>query len=125
MLRSINFVVAALFAIFGAIQLNDPDPLPWVLTYGLVTILALLAGFQRFYPRWNYVSLGTIVALGAVSIPGSIEYLGSGQWTALTAAMSVDRPYIEAARELLGLLLAAAAIWCLIHQSRAAHVSVD
>ena len=125
MLRSINFVLAALFAVFGAIQFNDPDPLPWLITYGLVAILALLAGFQRFYRNWNYLSLGTIVLFGAISLPGFIEYLGSGDWAALTAAMSADRPYIETAREFLGLLFAAAAVWWLIHQSRAAHPSVD
>ncbi|MEZ4322830.1 MAG: transmembrane 220 family protein [Myxococcota bacterium] len=34
MWRWVSFIVAGIFGLFALVQLNDPDPIPWVIAYG-------------------------------------------------------------------------------------------
>ncbi len=42
---------AVLFLVGAAVQWNDPDPLPWMLAYGLAAGLSAAAARGRFWPR--------------------------------------------------------------------------
>jgi hypothetical protein len=48
--RVVNFVLAVMFLVFAAVQINDPDPILWILIYGSMAVFAIMAIFE-FYPR--------------------------------------------------------------------------
>ena len=105
--RIVLAILAAAMAVFAALQINDPDPLRWVLLYGATTAL-LVAAFFGWSRRWAIVIVWSVYAVwGALLVPGFLEWLFRHPWSDLVGVMSVERQYIEDSRELLGLLIAA------------------
>jgi hypothetical protein len=105
-MRIINFVLAVMFLIFAFVQINDPDPVIWILIYGLMAVICIMAIFE-FYPRKVLVGLLAIFALYSfVYIPGVIEWLKTDNKALLFDDIAkMQYPYIEQAREFLGLLI--------------------
>lgn len=101
---------AVVFLAIALIQLNDPDPLYWFAVYAAVAGVMLAAAAGRLAPQFALVVLGAVVAGVLMAAPGFLDYLRSGDWASLGARMQDDRPYIESAREFLGLLIAALAL---------------
>ena len=103
-------LVAGLYLAMAWLQINDPDPLYWVSAYLLAAWLPacrVLGGDGR---RLSAYILGVLLAGVLMSAPGFIDYLLSGDHGSLFDEMSPDRPYVESARELLGLLIALAGV---------------
>jgi hypothetical protein len=48
--RILCLLLAALFALGAAVQWNDPDPVPWMLAYGVAAGLAVAASRGRTWP---------------------------------------------------------------------------
>lgn len=118
-MKTTNFILAALFALFAYFQLNDPDPFQWVAVYGCVALLCLLAGLGR-HPRPALLLVASVVAVWmAILVPGFVEWIRMGM-PSITTEMRTDRPHIEVVREFLGLALAMAALVFLWIQSRRA-----
>lgn len=84
--------MAVLFAVFAALQLNDPDAILWLAAYGFAVVVSLLD------------VRGTV---GRLPLVGLIVY---GAWFAMLApALGPGWFDDEVAREAIGLLIAA--IW--------------
>jgi hypothetical protein len=49
-MRILNSILAIMFLAFAFVQINDPDPVVWILIYGAMATLAIMAIFQ-YYPR--------------------------------------------------------------------------
>ncbi len=103
-------VATVVFALMAAIQWNDPDPLYWVTVYAAVAVVTGAAVTGRRLPRFALVTLGELVAGMLISVPGFVDWLQSGQWGAIGEHMNDEEPYIEEGRELVGLMMAAAAL---------------
>jgi hypothetical protein len=105
-MRILNFILAVMFLIFAFVQINDPDPVIWILIYGVMAVMCVLAIFE-FYP--TKVTLGLLLILTLYSftyVPGVIEWLGSDDKALLFDDIAkMQYPYIEEAREFLGLLI--------------------
>ena len=105
-MRILNFILAVMFLIFAFVQVNDPDPVVWILIYGIMAVMCILAFFE-FYP--TKVTLGLLLVMTLYSftyVPGVIEWLGSDDKTLLFDDIAkMQYPYIEEAREFLGLLI--------------------
>lgn len=101
-----NLVAFLLLAIATVLQLNDPDPGFWASFYFVCSLIPLLAIF-KVYNRILYW-LGVVFCITAIvlTIDGGIEYLRHFREESLLQGMSLDKPYIEEARELLGALIA-------------------
>jgi hypothetical protein len=100
-----SWIMFALFCVFVAVQLNDPDPEVWVLLYAASAVLSLLAGLDRL-PVWPIagmlvVYLGGILWLAPSFVDTSLDAFGS-------IGMSSERE--ELVRELWGLVICA--VWC-------------
>ena len=108
--RTAAVVGATLFAVMAGIQWNDPDPLYWFSVYAAVSLVmaGAVAGYRM--PRFALVVLGAVIAGLLIAAPGFVDYLRSADWASIGGRMRMDRPYIESAREFLGLLMAAAAL---------------
>ena len=99
-----NVVAAGLFAASVAVQINDPDPLPWMAIYGGAAIIALLACTRRVRPI--FPALLSLTALGwAATIAPRV--IGKVPFTEMFGAFEMKSTGIEESREMYGLLLVA------------------
>ena len=110
--KNIHYLIAVIFITFAALQYNDPDPLLWMLIYGVVTLVAVLKVYLR---QLNFKPLVTtfmvIFALYSLMyVPVFVEFLGNPDKSELFGAMKVTKSWIEGTREFLGLLIAIGAL---------------
>lgn len=105
-MRIINFILAVMFLVFAFLQINDPDPVKWILIYGVMAVMCIMAIFE-FYPRKGIVGLLVVFLLySLVYVPGVIEWLTKDNKALLFDNIAkMQYPYIEEAREFLGLLI--------------------
>lgn len=129
-LTAINFLCAAVFAVFAWFQLNDIDPeiyyhpseldaVLWFAFYLLIAILFLVAAF-RPVPRWILIlgAIACIVEMGRTG-PGLYENLfGEREFTMTQVQMSAEDPRVELSREFFGALIALAGVGFLFFQRR-------
>ena len=108
--RLINIILFVLFGVFAIIQLNDPDPIRWVLIYGGVALISLLANYRNI-PKvliWGLI-LGLLIYSG-VHFKYFIEWLQIDSKSEIFGEMVYEKPYLEGTREFLGLVIAAVAL---------------
>ena len=105
-MRIANFIFAVMFLVFAFVQVNDPDPVIWILIYGGMAVMCILAIFE-FYVR--PLIIGLLVVFGGYSlvyIPGVLEWITHDNRALLFDDLAkMQYPYIEQAREFLGLLI--------------------
>ena len=100
-----NFGAAALFLVIATLQLNDLDPVYWVLVYGGTAMIAFGQGLGSHSRFWTGACIGA-VATGIISTaPVFGDYLTSENFSSIFSGMG-SRDYIENSREFLGLVLA-------------------
>ncbi len=97
-------------AAFAFLQLNDPDPLVWVVAYGLVAVCVTAPPDRPWSIYTAWLTGGVLLALALAALPGFIDYLISGDLGSIAAEMSPGQPHVEPARELLGVVIAAAVL---------------
>ena len=103
-------VLVLLFVVMAALQWNDPDPLLWVTVYLGIAVIptARILGFRS--PLMFGMIAGLAAACLLVSFPGFIDFLNSGDYASIGGEMSADKPYVESAREFLGVLIGVACL---------------
>ncbi|HEY9047386.1 MAG TPA: transmembrane 220 family protein [Ohtaekwangia sp.] len=121
-MRVVNFLLAIMFLGFSFLQLNDPDPVIWILIYGVMAVTCIMAMFEYYSPK---VLLALIVIYSAYSllyIPGVIDWLKSDNPSELFSDVAkMAHPYIEESREFLGLLICIAVLLMYYFRSRKRH----
>ena len=116
-MKILNAFLALVFALFAAVQYNDPDPVVWMLAYGAVAVCCVLATLGRHHPRALLV-LGLVLAgWMATMVPGFVEWLRMGM-PSITGTMKAGSPHVEVVREFLGLGIALLAVLHLWRQAR-------
>jgi hypothetical protein len=111
----INLLWAALFLVSAALQLNDPDPLRWILIYASAASACLV---HRVAPRaWLPPAIVGLAALtwAGLDAPRVLPGLRFGD---LFRSMKAETPSIEESRELLGLLIVAGWMAVLVLRTR-------
>jgi len=96
----------------AAIQLNDPDPLYWVLVYLAASVVAGNRYLDSGLTTFTSITTGMVLAGILIAFPGTIEYFMAdvfmeGNFTSIYGEMTAEKPYIESAREFGGLFIAA------------------
>ena len=116
-MKIINIFFALLFLLFVGVQYNDPDPLLWMVIYGIVAAFFILAVLGI---RPKKIMLATIV-IGAlyslIYISGVYDWFTIGQPGEIVASMKVDKMYVEESREFFGLWIALGALIFLYKKS--------
>ncbi len=108
-MRVAHVLLCPAFAWFASLQFNDPDALPWVLVYALVSLLCLGGAFGRVT-----VVGSTVLAVATISWAAVLSF----QVTESIIHLSKDADNLlvladdEIAREVGGLLLAG--MWCIV-----------
>ncbi|MCB4806700.1 transmembrane 220 family protein [Tamlana sp. 62-3] len=116
--KVINVLFFIVFVIFALLQINDPDPVLWILIYGFVSVLFLCANFYKF-PKW-FIGL-VIVALlvyGSFYFSSVIDWLQTENKNEIFGDMVYEKPYLEGSREFLGVFIAAFALVVLLRQTK-------
>ena len=106
-----HIVIALLFVAMAYLQLNDPDPLYWVVTYLLVAALPVMRVTGHRSTGLYFLTTGLCAAGMLMSLSGFFDYLGSGDYGSIGGAMTPDMPHVESAREFLGLVIAVVCLW--------------
>lgn len=108
-----NYILAACFLIFAALQYNDPDPWLWIPIYLYAATTCALAARGKA-PR-RMLILGIAFCSGyavlLLVIPdGVIEWADRHQAENLVQTMKATKPWVENTREFGGLLIIIAAL---------------
>lgn len=105
-MKILNLVLAVLFIVFAFVQINDPDPVLWILIYGSMAVACVLAAFSYYYPKVLAVMLIAFVAYSFVFLSGVIAWFRSDDKAMLFDDIAkMQYPYIEESREFLGLYI--------------------
>lgn len=118
-MRIFNFGIAILFLVFAFLQINDPDPFIWILIYGSVSVLAVMAMFS-YYPRKVIIILLVLyAAYSVVYFPGMEEWLSREDKTEIFDNLAkMQYAFIEESREFLGLWICNAVLIFYLIRSR-------
>ena len=115
--KIINFIICGIFLLFSYVQLNDPDPYVWVVVYSLVAVLFAASNFVRIPKRMIQVVILIFVLFAFYHVGHFYDWLLANDKSALFGDMIYDKPYIEGAREFMGLLMAIGALIFLLKGS--------
>ena len=108
-LARINIVVAVLFLVSALLQINDPDPLGWIVLYVAAGIACLAARRERG-ARVLPALVGAAALVWSMTLAPSA--LADLRPLELVRPMDEKTPAIELGREFLGLLIVAS--WMLV-----------
>lgn len=105
-MRVFNFLLALMFLVFAFIQVNDPDPAIWILLYGAMAVVCVMAVFE-FYNRKLLFALAMLYGVYCYFLwPGVSEWLQQDDRSVLfDDVMKMEHLYIEESREFLGLAI--------------------
>lgn len=105
-MKILNLVLAVLFVVFAFVQINDPDPVVWILIYGAMAVSCVLAAFGYYYSLVQAALLIIFIGYSFVFSSGVLEWLRSEDKSMLFDDIAkMQYPYIEESREFLGLLI--------------------
>jgi len=116
-LKPIRYSLSAVFGVFALLQLNDPDPVVWVVAYGLVAFCIAAPPQWALVRKLSWLTGGVLLTLGLLSFPGFAGYLLSGEPGMIFAEMSPDMPQVEPAREFLGIVIAGGVLLAIRYRS--------
>ena len=103
-----------MFAFSVVVQLNDPDPLPWMLIYGAATVACLLSIMGRL--PWQFAVVTGIIALAwAATIAPRV--IGQVPFMDMFAEFEMKDIGVEESREMYGLILIGGWMAALGHRS--------
>lgn len=105
-MKYLSIFFALMFLAFAALQVNDPDPVLWILIYGVMAVVSVMAIFE-YYNRKLMIGLAIVYGIYMVILfPGVAEWLQQDDKSVLfDDVMKMEYPYIEESREFLGLLI--------------------
>jgi len=112
--KNIYFVISGLFLLFAIVQWNDPDPLIWIIFYGVMSLIYILLAFgKRFAFYLSVLMLITCIINMGFILPEIIKWIKDGM-PSIVQSMKATIPSIEYTREFLGLLLCLiACVWAI------------
>lgn len=116
-MRYVNLLIAALLLLIAALQWNDPDPLYWIAVYAGGAAVAIGQAMGRYSRFWTALLAGAVLAGLITALPGTWQYLISGDYGSIMGDMRPDN-YVEPAREFFGLLLLLAVLVYYVRSAR-------
>ncbi len=115
MRRVLYGIVVLAFLMMAAIQLNDPDPVYWVVVYGMVAAAPFARMCRHRLSNVPLLATSMVLAGLLIAVFGFIDLLVSGDYASIHDKMSPEKPHVQFAREFIGSLMAAV---CLIAYAR-------
>jgi hypothetical protein len=104
-MKLLNYLMTACFLFSVIVQLNDPDPIRWIVIYGLAA--AACAWAIRGRVDWRFpAAVGAVALSWALWLASSV--LGKVRFGELFEAFEMKDTRVEVGREFGGLLIVAA-----------------
>ena len=100
------WTLAVVFALFAALQYNDPDPIQWILLYGGVAVHFAMAALGKMNRTAVWLWLAASAIWAATLFPDFMDWIRMGE-PSIVESMKAEQPWIELTREFLGLVVAA------------------
>lgn len=107
-LRFANYLMIAVFLLAAIAQYNDPDPLQWILIYGLASLACIFFALKKLH----WIIASTVVFISGIWALLKIPYLTASGFRHMFDELTMMQTGVEAAREFLGLFIIFA--WVLI-----------
>lgn len=107
-MKIFNLIFVVLFVLFAALQYNDPDPYLWIPLYLFAAALCWLAFRQKFSPTIYLLAIAIYTIYAAYLFfnkDGMLDWIREHQTENIAAEMKATKPWIEATREVLGLVI--------------------
>lgn len=105
-MKIVNFILAVMFLVFAFVQINDPDPILWILIYGAMAAVCIMAIFEYYIPVLMAVLAAGYLIYCIVLWPGISVWLASDDKAMLFDDIAkMQNLYIEESREFLGLVI--------------------
>jgi hypothetical protein len=112
-MKIFNLIFCVLFILFAGLQYNDPDPYVWMPIYLYAAALCWLAFRGKFYPKY-YLAGIILFALYAAYVffskDGMLDWMQEHSGESIAGEMKATKPWIEATREVLGLVIVIAVL---------------
>ncbi len=100
-----------MFFSFAFVQLNDPDPVLWIIIYLSMAAICILAIFKKYYKIAMAVLAAGYLVYAVILFPGLVEWLQSKDKSLLFDDLAkMQHLYIEESREFLGLVICLAVL---------------
>lgn len=108
-MKVINWGLSFLFFVFALFQINDPDPLKWIILYGGVAAVSMMAAFGK-YNRYLLLAGLSVCQIWLITlIPDIVDWVKQGM-PSIVGSMKAETPYIELAREFFGVVVCGGAL---------------
>jgi hypothetical protein len=105
-MKVLHYTLAVLFLAFTIVQFNDPDPILWIIIYGAMVAVCVLAALNKFYPKVMMVQGGLYFIYCGLLWSGVSQWFASDDKAMLFDDIAkMQYPYIEESREFLGLAI--------------------
>lgn len=101
-MKAINIVFALVFALFAAVQYNDPDPFVWVFFYSVAALLCFRAALGKPFKLGSITLIIFSSVWMVLLIPSLADWIFAGMPSEQEAPNS---NHVELLREFFGLLL--------------------
>jgi hypothetical protein len=116
-MKILKIFFGILFLLFVVVQYNDPDPLLWMLIYGIVSAIFFLSFANIYHKKMTLAIILAGAIYSLIYIPGVYDWFTIGQVGEIVASMKVDKPYVEESREFFGLWIALSSLIFLYKKS--------
>ncbi len=107
-MKIFNLIFCVLFIVSAALQYNDPDPYLWMPLYLYSAILCWLAFKQKYYPTLYLAGIAVYTIYAAYLFftkDGMLDWIREHESENIAQEMKATKPWIEATREVLGLII--------------------
>ena len=107
-MKIVSILLSVLFLAFAIVQLNDPDWLLWTIAYAFSAYTAACSARNYYNPMLLLILVCyySIAAIHYFPMTGISEWLATEQQS---ASLGMKLPFIEEARESLGMVICAVA----------------
>jgi hypothetical protein len=106
MMKAFNFLLAIMFLGFSFVQINDPDPIVWILIYGSMAVVCIMAAFEYYVKPLMLLQAAGYIVYDVILFPSLKIWLASADKSMLFDDLAkMQYPYIEESREFLGLVI--------------------
>jgi hypothetical protein len=107
-MRIFSYIIGFVFLLFSIVQLNDPDPLIWVIVYLIPASVAFLISHRTFSKTLLFVLAIAYLIIALVLLPPSFQEWIHAEEKAKSLGMTL--PGIEKGREAAGLIICSLAL---------------
>ena len=105
-MKFVHGLLAIMFMGFASLQLNDPDPVLWILIYGSMSVICVMAIFEFYIKKLMAILAIAFLVYCVFLWPGVAEWFSQENKSVLfDDVMKMEYPYIEESREFLGLII--------------------